>query len=201
MPERPRDQRFDELYRTTLADVYSYCIRRVDRRADVDDVVSEVYAVVWRRLDDVLAANVPLAWIYAVAYRTIGNQRRSSARSLRLVNRLSGRRWAGTATPEETVTDNAANDELRGDLEAALAELNPVDAEILRLAVWEELPHAEIAQVVDVDPALVRSRLYRSKQRMERSLQSRDIARDPDTNPPIPRGRSNDDDGAQGGRP
>lgn len=101
MPQPSRDQRFEELYRATFAAVFAYCVRRVDPRADVDDVVSEVYAAVWRRLDDALDADVPLAWIYGVAYRTIGNRRRSAARSLRLVDKLTGQRRRRTPTPED----------------------------------------------------------------------------------------------------
>ena len=83
--------------------------------------------------DDALDADVPLAWIYGVAYRTIGNRRRSAARSLRLVDKLTGQRRRRTPTPEEEVTGALANDELRQRLDAALADLNPVDAEIVRL--------------------------------------------------------------------
>ena len=181
MPPSAREQRFDELYRSTFAAVYAYCVRRVDRRDDVDDVVSEVYAAVWRRLDDALDADAPLAWIYGVAYRTIGNRRRSAIRSLRLVDRLRTQRGTIEPTPDEEVTGAEARRELRGHLEAALAELNPVDAEIVRLSVWEELSHADIASIVGVETSLVRSRLYRGKRRLEHALQTRDIAWSPDT--------------------
>lgn len=188
MPPSAREQRFDELYRSTFAAVYAYCVRRVDRRDDVDDVVSEVYAAVWRRIDDVLAAEAPLAWIYGVAYRTIGNRRRSAIRSLRLVERLRGQHRPAAPTPDDEVTSAEARRELRAHLEAALAELNPVDAEIVRLAVWEELSHADIASIVEVEASLVRSRLYRGKQRLERALQTRDIAWGPDTKGATPHG-------------
>ncbi|MEM7284841.1 MAG: sigma-70 family RNA polymerase sigma factor [Actinomycetota bacterium] len=181
MPESSREQRFDDLYRTTFAAVYAYCVRRVGRRDDVDDVVSEVYAAVWRRLDDALAADAPLAWIYGVAYRTIGNRRRGAARSLRLVDRLRAQPRERATAPDDHVAAAERRRELRAHLDAALAELSPVDAEIVRLSVWEELSHGEIADIVGVDAPLVRSRLYRSKQRLERALQNRDIGWSPDT--------------------
>ena len=196
-----REQRFDELYRATFAAVYAYCIRRVDQRDDVDDVVSEVYAAVWRRLDDALAADAPLAWIYGVAYRTIGNRHRGRARSLRLVDRLRGQAVSATATPEDQVTAAETRRELRARLDAALAELNPVDAEIVRLSVWEELSHSDIAAIVGVETRLVRSRLYRGKQRLERALHARDISWSPDTKTSRTHGRDDDQprDQDQGG--
>lgn len=201
MPPSSREQRFDDLYRTTFAAVYAYCVRRVDRRDDVDDVVSEVYAAVWRRLDDALEADTPLAWIYGIAYRTIGNRRRGTLRSLRLVERLRGQPDRLPPTPEDDVAAAETRRALRADLDAAMAELNPVDAEIVRLSVWEELSHAEIAEIVGVETPLVRSRLYRSKQRLERALQTRDIAWRPDTKGSTTSGRDDDQprDRDQGG--
>lgn len=201
MPPSSREQRFDELYRATFAAVYAYCVRRVDRRDDVDDVVSEVYAAVWRRLDDALEADIPLAWIYGIAYRTIGNRRRGTLRTLRLVDRLRAQPAPHRSTPEEDVAAAHARRELRAVLDAALAELSPVDAEIVRLSVWEELSHPEIAAIVGVDTPLVRSRLYRGKQRLERALQTRDIAWSPDTKGSTTSGRGDDQprDRDQGG--
>lgn len=82
-----------------------------------------------------------------------------------------------------------ARRELRARLDAALDDLSPVDAEIVRLSAWEELSHAEIAAIVDVETALVRSRLYRSRQRLERALQNRDIPWSADTKGSTTRGR------------
>ena len=201
MPPSSREQRFDDLYRTTFAAVYAYCVRRVDRRDDVDYVVSEVYAAVWRRLDDALEADAPLAWIYGIAYRTVGNRRRGTLRSLRLVERLRAQPDQRGSTPEDDVAAAETRRALRSRLDAAMAELNPVDAEIVRLSVWEELSHPEIADIVGVETHLVRSRLYRSKQRLERALQTRDIAWRPDTKGSTQSGRDNDQpkDRDQGG--
>ena len=84
-------------------------------------------------------------------------------------------------TPAERVVEADTQRILRTHLEAAFAELNPIEAEIVRLSVWEELSHAEIGEIVGIEPSLVRSRLYRGKQRLERALQTRDIAWSPDT--------------------
>ena len=53
---------------------------------------------------------------------------------------------------------------------AALARLRDSDQEILRLAVWEELPHREIAGVVGCSESSVAVRLHRARTRLGREI-------------------------------
>jgi len=47
-----------------------------------------------------------------------------------------------------------------------LDDLRPADAEILRLAAWEELDTAEIATVLDISPDAAKQRLSRARKRL-----------------------------------
>lgn len=150
--------RFDRLYRRYHASVNAYCRRRVaaDR---VDDVVAETFLTAWRRIDDVPDGDAALMWLYRVAYRTVGHQWRSTSRRRRLDERLA----VIPEPPNETPDDSAVHsDEVRRVLEAA-AHLSDRDAEILRLASWEHLSRAEIAEVLDIDPNAVSQRLHRAR--------------------------------------
>ena len=150
--------RFDQLYRRYHADVNAYCRRRVaiDR---VDDVVAETFLTAWRRIDDVPDGDAALMWLYRVAYRTVGHQWRTTSRRRRLEERLA----VIPEPPNETPDDSAVHsDEVRRVLEAA-AHLSDRDAEILRLASWEHLSRAEIAEVLDIDPNAVSQRLHRAR--------------------------------------
>ncbi len=150
--------RFDLLYRRYHAKVSAYCRRRVatDR---VDDVVAETFLTAWRRIDDVPDDDAALMWLYRVAYRTVGHQWRSTSRRRRLEEKL-----ALIPEPPNGAPDDSAvhADEIRRVLEAA-AHLSDRDAEILRLASWEHLERAEIAEVLDIDPNAVSQRLHRAR--------------------------------------
>jgi RNA polymerase sigma-70 factor (ECF subfamily) len=61
--------------------------------------------------------------------------------------------------PEEVVVRRA---ELDAVVEA-LARLKPRDRELLQLAAWEELPHADIAETLGCSVAAVDQRLHRAK--------------------------------------
>jgi RNA polymerase sigma-70 factor, ECF subfamily len=52
-------------------------------------------------------------------------------------------------------------------LEAA-ARLNDKDADVLRLAAWEQLSTADIAAVLGIAPNAVKQRLHRAKQHLGR---------------------------------
>lgn len=176
-----RAQQFDQLYRDTFQQVYAYCLRRVDKRDDADDIVAEVFASAWRRIDDVLAADSPLAWIYGIAYRVVGNHHRSRTRAGRLAARLKHQPKPKVSDPH----DELANRERLVAAGRALEALQPLDRELVRLSVWEELSHAEIGKVIGLDQAQVRSRLYRARKRLRgelEDLEARDTGPVPDTN-------------------
>lgn len=124
--------------------------------------------VAWRRLDQLLNAREPQAWLYAVAYRVLTNQRRSHRRRAGLVERVESQ-----AGIHETPIDPAHLVEGRDEVStvaAAMASLSPRDQEILRLVAFEELDHAEIAEVLGIRKPLVRSVVYRARRRLDRAL-------------------------------
>ena len=58
------------------------------------------------------------------------------------------------------------------DVLAAVNRLRLRDQEILRLAVWDELPHKDIATILGCSPHAVDQRLYRATRKLARELKS-----------------------------
>jgi RNA polymerase sigma factor (sigma-70 family) len=48
----------------------------------------------------------------------------------------------------------------------ASARLKPVDQEILRLTLWEELSHSDVAIVLGIEVTAVKQRAYRARQNL-----------------------------------
>ena len=110
----------------------------------------------WRRLDEVPAGEHARPWLFGVARNTIGNQRRGITRRTRLVARLE------RATERPQAAAPAPTPETEPVLEA-LSRLSETDQELLRLVAWEELNHAEIAEVLGISVNAVAIRLHRAR--------------------------------------
>ena len=154
---------FGALYQRHYRAIRDFCRRRVPKDV-VDDVVAETFLTAWRRIDDVPRGDQGLLWLYGVAYRVIGHHYRGAARRRRLEDRMQlisgGESWGA----DDAVV---AADQRRLVLDAA-ARLSDNDAEVLRLAAWEQLSIADIAGVLGIAPNAVKQRLHRAKQHLGR---------------------------------
>jgi RNA polymerase sigma-70 factor (ECF subfamily) len=152
--------RFEQLFEAHHRALLAYAARRLPSLTDAEDVVADVFLVAWRRLGDVPAGDAALPWLYGVARRTISNQRRSTNRRTNLQARLEQTAERPMAVP----TPDA------GPALDALARLKTDDQELLRLVAWEELSHAEIAEVLGISVNAVAIRLHRARGRFEQAL-------------------------------
>ncbi|MFP3883342.1 MAG: RNA polymerase sigma factor [Actinomycetota bacterium] len=159
---------FERMFRATYRSTLAYALRRTRSDQDASDVVAETYLVAWRRIDELRRVGEPQAWLYGVAYKVIGNQRRGSRRRHKLAEK------AASHPPEQQVDDPLRSvvsaDELERVAEA-MATLSPRDREVLRLAAWEGLNHREIGVALGIRRSLVRSVLYRARQRLNAALE------------------------------
>ncbi len=146
---------FRAAFGATYADVQRYARRRVGP-TDAPDVIAETYLIAWRRWADCPAPDRPLPWLYAIAGKVILNHTRGQRRRHRLIERLTHRRVAVLPGPELPDPE----------LHAALARLSADDRELLRLIAWEQLSHAEIAEVLGCSPNAVAIRAHRARKRL-----------------------------------
>lgn len=161
----PDDQRFERLYDRHHRSIRAYCGRRLD--ADkVDDAVADTFLIAWRRVDQIPSGRTELVWLYGVARRVVMHQWRSTLRRRRLDSRLTG---LGPESPSQPDAIVVAHQDQVQVLEAA-ARLKPIDQEILRLSLWEELGHADVATILDLEVAAVRKRLSRARANLTREF-------------------------------
>ncbi|MGD2100985.1 MAG: sigma-70 family RNA polymerase sigma factor [Acidimicrobiia bacterium] len=157
------DARFVEVYSDLFRYVYAYCRRRTpaDR---LDDAVSEVFLAVWRRIDEVPDGSEILPWLYSVAYGVLSNQRRSAFRRRNLDQKLAAIGVEVVKAPEEFVVTRHESEQV---LQAANA-LKAKEREILRLSIWEDLSHSEVAAVLGISVDSAKQRLSRARKSLTR---------------------------------
>lgn len=157
---RLRVARFRELYDANYDDIWRYCLRRSDSAWSAEEALSETFAVAWKKLDSAPGGADARPWLFGIARNHLRNSWRKRRTGARLVDRLRH------TTPPAMPDDPAAvavdgSDEIM----EALQRLKPADREVLELAAWEELPHREIAGILDISENAVGIRLHRARQR------------------------------------
>jgi RNA polymerase sigma-70 factor (ECF subfamily) len=156
-----RERRFRQLYEEHYLQVQAYAVRRVEVRADVADVVAEVFTTAWRRLDDVPPAPEARLWLYGVARRVLAGHRRGKERFRRLVARIEAHH---VAAPQPAPGDQ------EGRLTRVLRQVPAAEREALMLVAWEQLSYAEAAQVLGCSPNAIGIRVHRARARMREAL-------------------------------
>lgn len=159
--------RFRRLYDRYHPDVLAYFARRIGR-GEAPDAADDVFAVAWRRFDVIPPGDEEILWLYGVAHGVLRNRNRSTRRFGRLVARMGRQRIAGPDQPETVVLRNLDEQAALN----ALATLRPRDRELLRLAYWEEMTHADIGTIVGCSKSAVDARVHRALLRMRQALRS-----------------------------
>ena len=98
-------------------------------------------------------------WSFGVARRCMANQRRKGARREALEQRIASNPLAPATSDEQ--------------LDAALAQLNPDQRELLRLWAWDGLAPREIAVVLGISANAASIRLHRAKRELADLLEAR----------------------------
>jgi RNA polymerase sigma-70 factor (ECF subfamily) len=162
---------FRRFYEAHYLEVLAYCRRRVGPSA-AEDAAAEVFTAAWRKWPSVPKGEGALPWLYGAARREVLHQWRSAARYRRLVARI-GRLGRPAASGPDHVVIHAFEAELA---RQALLRLRPRDREVLRLALWEELTHAQIGGVLGCSEDAASKRFSRARRRVSdeyRALEKR----------------------------
>lgn len=149
-------------------------MRRV-QRGEVEDAVSEVFIVTWRKIENLPPDSEVLPWLYGIARNVVRNVNRSSRRRSNLNVKMGSLPRKHTDSAEVQVVRNQNDD----DLLRAVAQLSPIERDLLRLRTWEELPLADIAAIVGKSVRSVESKLGRTRKKLERSLATSDVTTHP----------------------
>ncbi len=153
------EDRFRRVYAVNFEPLLGYAMRRVAQPEDAADVVAETFLVAWRRSSEMPPEAEIRLWLYGVARRILANHRRGTTRRDRLGERLRhGLRAMTAIDPGREVPERLT-------VHAALAKLGELDREVLMLTFWECLEPREIAVVLRLAPATVRTRLSRARTR------------------------------------
>jgi RNA polymerase sigma-70 factor (ECF subfamily) len=174
---------FDNVYDGLVEYVWNTVCRMGVRGPDVDDVVQEVFVIVFRRLADFQGRAQLKTWVFQIMVHVVQHYFRTRARK-------PGDRAAerGTevavlvANPEEGPAGELERKEALRVLDRLLGELDDAKRIVFVLAEIEQLTLCKIAEIVEANVNTVATRLRAARRDFERAL-SRFQAREPGRTP------------------
>jgi RNA polymerase sigma-70 factor (ECF subfamily) len=176
-PDLTPDEAVAELFRRHGDDMFGLGLKMCGNRADAEDLVQETFLRAYRDWSKYRGDASPSTWLYTIAIRVCRRlQRRRSGEPVKMES-LS--RPMATRDETEDVTDHRAtpldatiSNETRSTVQRALARL-PLHYRLpLALKELTDFTVEEIARLLDLKPATVRSRVHRARLHLARELES-----------------------------
>lgn len=168
-----------ELYDRYSRYVYASCLRVLANTADAEDVMVQVFIELWERPGRFEASRGEVAtYLMILARSRATDLRRSQTRRRELVRNAADdllRPTVETTTPAENVSWR----ERRGNVRAALADLNDLQREAVELAFLEGLSHREVAERLNTPLGTIKTRIRLGIIQLRRSLRTMDESETP----------------------
>ena len=167
---------FTALYRRNFEYIWTSARRLGIRPAELDDIVQETFVTAHRLFESYEARGKETEWLFSLLYRVVQRHRSSASRRSALTDDEANLE-ALPASPNRGPERELENQEAVRAVEEALDRLDPEKRAVLVLAEIEEKSLAEIAQILDINPNTVASRLRLARERVKAEL-ARQSARD-----------------------
>ena len=158
---------FDELVRRTHAGTYTLALRLTANEEDARDVTQEAYLRAYRGLRNYRGDAQFTTWLYRITTNACFDELRRRRR--RPTDPLPELEQAPDPRAERS-PDVAGSVADRLDVDAALASLSPEFRAPVVLRDLCQLDYAEIAEVLDIPPGTVRSRIARGRAALAASI-------------------------------
>jgi len=167
---------FRRLVQRTQAKVYAVIYRLIPDRAQVEDLVQEVFLRVFRTAGRYQPMAKFSTWLYRIAANVALNALRAGRKmklsSLELADRDDESRWRRDVrdTRSEAPVARLDAEELRARILAAIAELPENQRIAITLNRFEHMSYQQIAAVLDCSTMAVKSLLSRARCNLRESL-------------------------------
>jgi RNA polymerase sigma-70 factor, ECF subfamily len=149
------------LYARHNVRVYRFILRLTGNQTLAEDLVSEVFLDVWRQAEGFESKSQVSTWLLAIArYKALSALRRRTDEHL---DDQMAATIEDTADDPETVVNTKDRATI---IQKCLTQLSPAHREVIDLVYYHEKSVDEVAQVVGVPPATVKTRMFYARNKM-----------------------------------
>lgn len=158
----------EDIIRDHSAAMYRVAASVVRDHSLAEDVVQESVVKAWQALDTFRGDASIRTWLLRITHNTAISALRKRRDDVMAPSELPER--PGQLTVEDAALLQADRDEIW----VALSKLDPVGRAIIVLREVERMSYEEIADVLELPPATVRTRLFRARQQLVRTSSARE---------------------------
>jgi RNA polymerase sigma factor (sigma-70 family) len=162
---------YEELVRRSQGIAHRTAYLVTGQAAEAEDAAQQAFVKAFRALDRFDPDRPFRPWLLRIVGNEARNLRRSASRRASLELALSREPEVVAASPEQETMAR----ERRQALLRAISALSEADRQVIALRYFLDLSEAEMADILDVAPGTVKSRLSRALGRLRRSLTSSDV--------------------------
>lgn len=150
---------FERLYRSTSSTLFAICLRVLPNRSEAEDVLQEVYVLVWNKAPQFDAGRASaLAWLASIArHRAIDRLRSGAAEG-----RASVELPVDLRDPTPSPADRAEATNVGSRLEHCMERLDERRRSLVRTAFFEAATYEELARRIGAPLGSVKSWIRRS---------------------------------------
>lgn len=166
---------FGRLYEAYYERILGYCVRRLNQKAAAEDVCGETFLFVARKMSSFRGKTEQdfRRWLYRIATNQVNAHLRRNIRRKELWDdALEERRLRPDENASPSEPDHADDWRL---VHRAIGQLNASEQAIVTLRLLEEMPHDEIARILDIRPGTVRTTYSRAIKKLRQWLSSDEI--------------------------
>jgi RNA polymerase sigma factor (sigma-70 family) len=152
-----------EIYRKYSALIFTVALRSLGEESEAEDVTQKVFVAAWTGRANFRPERASLpAWLLGITRNKVVDAHQARERQRRIATKL-----AVNAQPAPEPVDVAA----RLLIADELSRLDDVPQRVLRMAFYEDLTHAQIAERMQLPPGTVKSHIRRSLIKLKRRLE------------------------------
>lgn len=169
------DAALNDLMERHAERLFHYLVRSLQDEADAADAAQETFVRVYQNRVKFDPQQKFSTWLYAIASNLVRDRYRWRSRhqqvSLDAENEQTGSNLKDTLQASEPLPDQTAQAEERADeVRNAVAALPEELKQPLILALYQDLPQAEIATILKCSVKAVETRIYRARQQLRTAL-------------------------------
>lgn len=163
---------FGQLYDLLSKPLYALAYRILNNKEEVEEVIQDVFVVIWNRAADYDARlSRPFSWMIVITRRLCWNKLRSKGRQLRKISALESERHADVnPKAEKEPGEHMEKLELSAHMRERISAFPELQRKCLESAIYDGFTHEEISVMLDIPLGTVKTWIRRGILRLKSEL-------------------------------